>query len=195
MREYCYKHQIEYPYSAEEDLGYHPGDSHSKGPVPAPMPAPYYPPGGYAPGPYAPGPYGPAPGGYAPAPGGYAPAPSGYAPSPVAFPAIYPGSYVPSPTVATPAADFSSPMDPPVKPSKGFKGLGSTGDLSGPPSGYGYSSGGYSLPPPPEALNLPKYMPDSYDADEPVAKPSKKPAPADDSDDEDLMERLRKLQK
>ena len=115
LREYCYKNHVDYPYSAEEDLGYNPGDSHSKGPVPVPVPAPYYPPGGYAP---APGGYAPAPGGYAPAPGGYAPAPSGY--SPATFPAIYPGGYVPPPTVATPAADFSSPMDPPVKPSKGL---------------------------------------------------------------------------
>lgn len=194
MREYCYKNQIDYPYSAEEDLGYNPADSHSKGPVPVPMPAPYYPPGGYVPGGYA-----PAPGGYVPAPGGYVPAPGGYIPAPATFPTIYPGGYVPPPTVATPAADFSSPVDPPAKPLKGVKGLGGVDSSGAPAAGYGYSPGGYSLPPPPEDLNLPKYMPGSYDTDEPVAKPSKKPAPApapaDDSDDEDLMERLRKLQK
>ena len=199
LREYCYKNHVDYPYSAEEDLGYNPGDSHSKGPVPVPVPAPYYPPGGYAPAPggYAPAPggYAPAPGGYAPAPGGYAPAPSGYAPA--TFPAIYPGGYVPPPTVATPAADFSSPLDPPVKPSKGSKGFGGSADSSGASTGgySGYSSGGYSLPPPPDALDLPKYMPESKDASGPVAKPASKPATNDDSDDEDLMERLRRLQK
>lgn len=201
LREYCYKHHIDYPYSAEEDLGYNPAGSQSKGPVPAP--APYYPPGGYgpAPGGYAPAPggYAPAPGSYAPAPGGYAPAPGGYAPAPggyapATFPAIYPGGYVPPPTVATPAADFSAPAEPPAKPSKKSKGLGGTSDMSGPPAS-GYSSSGYSLPPPPDALDLPKYMPDLNESSKPVAKPSAKPAADDESDDEDLMERLRKLQK
>ena len=165
LREYWYKNEIEYPYSVEDDIGYSPGGGSA--PIPAPMPAPYYPPGGYAP---APGGYVPAPGGYAPAPGGYVPAPSGYAPAP--------GGYAPAPGYYDPTAypADSSQVDPPVKPSKGKGGI----------------SGGYSLPPPPDMPELPKYGVPSKEEDLP---PSKKPAKDDDSDDEDLMERLRKLQK
>ena len=69
LREYCYKNQVEYPYTAEEDISYNP-----EGGVPAPVPAPV--PG--APGSaYHPG-YGPAPGGYAPAPIYQPPGPEAY---------------------------------------------------------------------------------------------------------------------
>lgn len=181
LREYCYKNNVDYPYSAEEDLGYHPGSD--------PVPSPGMGGGGYAPGGYAPGGYGPAPGGYAPAPTYYAPGPN-----------IYPASGhegVPAPYIATPAADFSNPDVPP--PKDPYNGEGAK-DFK--PS-KGYPSSGYSLPPPPSDLSLPKY---SYDGDTkddmPAQKPAEKKKPAeskkpvdDDSDDEDLMARLRNLQK
>ena len=110
------------------------------------------------------------PGGYVPAPGGYVPAPSGYAPAP--------DGYVPSPGYYDPIAnpDDSSQVDPPVKP---YKGKGSL-------------SGEYSLPPPPDMSELLKYEVPSKEGEIP---PFKKLVKDDDSDDEDPIERLRKLQK
>lgn len=173
LREYCYKNQIDYPYSAEEDLGYNPGvDS-----VPQPMPIPSY--GGG---------YGPPAGGYGPAPGGYAPAPQYYSPGP----GVYGGGMMPGAHVATPI-DYSSPdnLPPPA-----------TGGYIDPYSGY--SSSGFSLPPAPTELNLPKYGVEEKKPAAPAKKPkAPEPKPVekedkqddDDSDDEDLMARLRNLQK
>jgi hypothetical protein len=160
LREYCYKNGIEYPYSAEEDLGYNP-DSQQ---VPHP---------GSAGNHYAPA---PAPG-YGPPPGGFAPAPTYYNPPPQIFPS---GQGMPPPHVASPAADFSNQSSFPDKS----------------PTGYNPSSG-YSLPPAPEDLNLPKYgngPSPAINNDQPSAA-SKKVADDDSDDDEDLMARLRNLQK
>lgn len=202
LREYCYKNGIEYPYSAEEDLGYNPGSE------PAPVPGPGQPGaqydtygGGYAPhhgGGYhqPPGGYNQPPANYGPPPGGFAPAPT-YHP-PATDPTIYPNNYNPSgpapdqqPYNAHPAADYSNPDVPPPKDS--YNNGGGSGK-----SGYP-SSSGYSLPPAPSDLELPKYNVDSKKPGPPQDKkpePSKKPAQDDDdSDDEDLMSRLRNLQK
>lgn len=187
LREYCYKNQIDYPYSAEEDLGYNPGVDVAPAPAHG---------GGFAPAPYGGGSYGPSPGGYAPAPM--------YQPT---GPAIYPGGGMPPPQYASPAPGeyYSNPDVPP----SGF-GAGDAGAPSGmPPAGAptgGFSSG-YSLPPPPSDLGLPKYGMDTKKPDTPEEKkpaprpapekkaPAKKPVDDDDSDDEDLMARLRNLQK
>lgn len=170
LREYCYKNQIDYPYSAEEDLGYNPGGEMNHGGHVAPQ---YF-------------------SGYGPAPGGYAPAPM-YQPS---GPAFYSGGGMPPPMYATPAPEYSNPD---VPPPAGYTA----------PSGYGAHSSGYSLPPPPSDLDLPKYGVEKKKPKEPEPKKpapkrpetpeekpaAKKPAADDSSDDEDLMARLRNLQK
>mmetsp|Transcript_13392 Transcript_13392/g.15028 ORF Transcript_13392/g.15028 Transcript_13392/m.15028 type:complete len:90 (+) Transcript_13392:771-1040(+) len=79
---------------------------------------------------------------------------------------------------------------------------------SGPPpgsyGGYPASSHGLSLPPAPEDINLPSYGYNAQKPDPPVIgkKPAPAPEPAQakddnsaDSDDDDLMDRLRNLQK
>jgi len=160
LREYCYKNQIDYPYSAEEDLSYNPASE------PHPMPAPYYPPGGYG-----------------PPPSGFIPAPTYIIPATDAV--IYPGGgFVPQPTIATPAADFSNPDKPP-KPSKEMFNNHKPAEPAPKPSG------GYTLPPPPSDLNLPKY---GIETKKPADK-KKVESEEDDSDDEDLMARLKNLQK
>jgi hypothetical protein len=161
LREYCYRNELEYPYSAEEDLGYNPGGD------PVPVPAPYYSAAG-------PGPYGPPPSGYMPAPTYFLPPGSGMA-------------IIPPPTYATPAADFGTDAKP---KDIGFKPAD--------PSPKPFSPSGYSLPPPPGELNLPKYGVESKkpDLEKPEKPSSKKKDDSDDeSDDEDLMARLRNLQK
>ena len=60
------------------------------------------------------------------------------------------------------------------------------------PASFSGLGSGYALPPAPEDMDLPKYIAKSKE-DVPVPKPAKKPAD-DDSDDEDLMDRLKRLQ-
>lgn len=176
LREYCYKNGIDYPFTAEEDLSYHPGGEAAPY---IPAPAPYY---GGAGVPQ----YGPAP--------GYIPGTLYITPQ-ATDTAIYPGGYAPSipgPTIATPAADFGDlkkdkkPVPKPAEPS-----LKKPSESSPAP----YSSGGYTLPPPPGELDLPKYGGTSKPADSVKPAPAKKDDSDDDSDDEDLMARLRNLQK
>ena len=96
---------------------------------------------------------------------------------------------MPPPQVATPAHD-PNPDVPPLQPQNN----------SAPTGGNGYSGGGYSLPPAPKDMDLPKYGFDTKPVPEPKPapvekKPEKKVSDDDDSDDEDLMARLRNLQK
>lgn len=178
LREYCYKNQIDYPYSAEDDLSYNPGENNQQVPIPGAQP--YYGAGQN---------FGPPPSGFAPAPTYYAPA----GVDTIIYPAP-PAPGIPQPHAATPAADFSKPANnsyPGPAPSQ--PSLMKPASDSGP----SYPSSGYTLPPPPSELNLPKYGDTSKPAE--PKKPSPAPAKKDDSDDsdddEDLMARLKNLQK
>ena len=94
---------------------------------------------------------------------------------------------MPPPQIATPAHD-PNPDVPPLQPQNN----------SAPAGGNGYTAGGYSLPPAPKDMELPKYGIDPKPEPKPAPaekKPAKKASDDDDSDDEDLMARLRNLQK
>lgn len=159
-------------------MSYNPGSESQ--PIPVPGAQPYYGAGAN----------------YGPPPSGFAPAPTYVIPQGVDA-VIYPGQPapgIPAPVPAPAAHDFGKPSPAPA-PAPAYPAKPAPAPTPGPAAAHG----GYSLPPPPSELNLPKYGDTSKPA-EPV-KPA--PAPAslkkddsdDSDDDEDLMSRLKNLQK